>query len=144
MPSKEANLLLVEDDEIDIMAIHRFLKRANISNRLYVAKDGIEALEKLRTGVIPTPYIVLMDLNMPRMDGISCLKEIRADENLKRTIIFILTTSKDDQDKIDAYNYNIAGYIIKSEVDDGFVGAFQMLNYYLNTVELPPPDKKIP
>jgi len=137
MPSKEANLLLVEDDEIDIMAVRRFLKRTNISNRLYVAKDGVEALEILRAGVIPTPYIVLMDLNMPRMDGIARLKEIRADENLKQTVIFILTTSRDEKDKSKAYSYNIAGYIAKSEIDDGFVGTFQMLNYYLNTVELP-------
>jgi len=137
MPSKDANLLLVEDDEIDIMSVRRFLSRTNASNRLYVAKDGKEALEKLRAGVIPTPYIILMDLNMPRMDGISCLKEIRADNNLKQTIIFILTTSDDEKDKTDAYNYNIAGYITKSKIQDGFVGTFQMLNYYLNIVELP-------
>lgn len=137
MPSKGANLFLIEDDEVDIMTVRRFLKRTNLSNRLYVAKDGVEALEKLHAGEIPAPYIVLMDLNMPRMDGFSCLKEIRADENLKRTIIFVLTTSRDEEDKIKAYNYNIAGYIAKSEVNDGFVGTFQMLNYYINTVELP-------
>jgi CheY-like chemotaxis protein len=137
MPSKKTNLFLVEDDEIDVITVRRFLKKTNLSSKLYVAKDGVEALEKLRAGAIPAPYIVLMDLNMPRMDGFNCLKEIRNDENLKRTIIFILTTSKDEKDKIKAYNYNIAGYITKSNVNGGFDGAFQMLNYYLNTVELP-------
>lgn len=131
------NILIVEDDDIDIMAIRRSLKNINIINSIYIAKDGIEALEKLRAGNIPTPYIILMDLNMPRMNGIDCIKEIRADPHLKQTIIFALSTSKDEKDKVQAYNYNVAGYIIKSDVGDEFDMAMQMLEQYLRVVELP-------
>ena len=137
MTGKEVHILLVEDDEIDVMAIRRALKKTKIANPLHLAKDGVEALEKLRAGTIPSPHVVLMDLNMPRMDGITCLEEIRTDKNLKQTVVFILTTSKDQEDKIKAYNHNVTGYIIKSEVADGFIKTLQMLNYYFNVVELP-------
>jgi len=137
MGAKEVNILLVEDDEIDVMAIRRALRQAKIANPLHVAKDGVEALEKLQDGTVPCPRVVLMDLNMPRMDGITCVKEIRANENLRKSIIFILTTSKDDEDKIKAYDLNVAGYIIKSEVSDKFVKAIEMLSYYWKIVELP-------
>jgi len=137
MTGKEVHLLLVEDNEVDVKAIRRALKKTKIANPLHVAKDGVEALEKLRAGTIPNPRVVLMDLNLPRMDGLTCLKEIRADKDLRKTIVFILTTSKDQQDKIKAYNHNVAGYIIKSEVGGGFVKALQMLYSYWNVVEFP-------
>ena len=137
MNENEANILLVEDDEVDIMAIRRALKQAKISNSIFIARDGIEALDKLRSGEIPFPYIVLMDLNMPRMNGIDCIKEIRADKDLRRTIIFVLSTSKDEKDKTRAYDYNIAGYIIKSDIGDESIKTMQMLNQYLRIVELP-------
>jgi len=137
MIEKEASILIVEDDEVDIMAIRRALKQANATNSIYVAKDGIEALEKLRSGEIPFPYIVLMDLNMPRMNGIDCMKEIRADKSLRQTVIFALSTSKDEKDKIKAYDCNVAGYIFKSDIGDEFVKAMQRLDHYLRVVELP-------
>lgn len=137
MIEKEASILIVEDDEVDIMAIRRALKQTNTTNSIYVAKDGIEALEKLRSGEIPSPYIVLMDLNMPRMNGIDCMKEIRADKSLRQTVIFALSTSKDEKDKIKAYDCNVAGYIFKSDIGDEFVNAMQMLHHYLRVVELP-------
>lgn len=137
MIEKEASILIVEDDEVDIMAIRRALKQTNVTNSIYVAKDGIEALEKLRSGEIPSPYIVLMDLNMPRMNGIDCMKEIRADKSLRQTVIFALSTSKDEKDKIKAYDCNVAGYIFKSDIGDEFVNAMQMLHHYLRVVELP-------
>lgn len=137
MIEKEASILIVEDDEVDIMAIRRALKQTNATNSIYAAKDGIEALEKLRSGEIPSPYIVLMDLNMPRMNGIDCMKEIRADKSLRQTVIFALSTSKDEKDKIKAYDCNVAGYIFKSDIGDEFVNAMQMLHHYLRVVELP-------
>ena len=137
MKGGEASILIVEDDEVDIMAIRRALKQANISSSIYVASDGIEALEKLRSGEMLSPYIVLMDLNMPRMNGIDCMKEIRADKNLRRTVIFALSTSKDEADKIKAYDCNVAGYIIKSDIGDESVKTMQMLDHYLRIVELP-------
>ena len=137
MVNREVSILIVEDDEVDVMAIRRALKQANITNPIHLAKDGIEALQKLRSNEIPSPYIVLMDLNMPRMNGIDCIKEIRADNSLKRTVIFALSTSKDEKDKLNAYDCNVAGYIIKSDIGDEFENAMKMLEQYLKVVELP-------
>ena len=137
MVNREASILIVEDDEVDVMAIRRALKQANITNPTHVAKDGIEALQKLRSKEIPSPYIVLMDLNMPRMNGIDCMKEIRADKDLKRTIIFALSTSKDEKDKLNAYDCNVAGYIVKSDIGNEFEKAMRMLDQYLKVVEFP-------
>ena len=78
-----------------------------------------------------------MDLNMPRMNGIDCIKEIRADKNLKQSIIFALSTSKDKKDKLKAYDCNIAGYIVKSDIGDEFENGMKMLAQYLMVVELP-------
>jgi len=137
MVTSKASILIVEDDEVDVMAIRRTLKKANITNMVHVAKDGIEALDKLRSKEISSPYIVLMDLNMPRMNGIDCMKEIRADNSLKRAVIFALSTSKDEKDKLKAYDCNVAGYIIKSDIGNEFENAMKMLEQYLKVVELP-------
>jgi CheY-like chemotaxis protein len=135
--NREASIFIVEDDEVDIMAIRRALKKANVANSIHIAKDGIEALQKLRSKEIPSPYIVLMDLNMPRMNGVDCMKEIRTDKNLKQTVIFALSTSNDEKDKLSAYDCNVAGYIVKSDIGDEFEIAMRMLNQYLKVVELP-------
>jgi CheY-like chemotaxis protein len=137
MINKEASIFIVEDDEVDVMAILRALKKANISNPIHIAKDGVEALQKLRSKEIHCPYIVLMDLNMPRMNGIDCIKEIRADKNLKRTVIFALSTSNSEKDKFSAYDCNVAGYIVKSDIGDEFEIALKMLAQYLKVIDLP-------
>ena len=137
MTDKIVSILIVEDDEVDVMAIRRAFQETNISNPIYIAKDGIEALQKLRSREIPYPYIVLMDLNMPRMNGIDCMKEIRTDRNLKRTTIFALSTSNDEKDKLSAYDCNVAGYIVKSDIGNEFGKALKMLYQFLNVVDLP-------
>ena len=137
MTDKIVSILIVEDDEVDVMAIRRAFQETNISNPIYIAKDGIEALQKLRSREIPYPYIVLMDLNMPRMNGIDCMKEIRTDRSLKRTTIFALSTSNDEKDKLSAYDCNVAGYIVKSDIGNEFGKALKMLYQYLNVVDLP-------
>jgi|TARA_B110000467_G_C18016793_1_gene313483 CheY-like chemotaxis protein len=137
MIDKIVSILIVEDDEVDVMAIRRAFQETNISNPIYIAKDGIEALQKLRAREIPYPYIVLMDLNMPRMNGIDCMKQIRTDQNLKRTTIFALSTSNDEKDKLNAYDCNVAGYIVKSDIGNEFGKALKMLYQYLNVVDLP-------
>lgn len=134
-------ILLVEDDEVDTEAVERALDQAKISNPIRVAKDGIEALQILRGenghSQIKKPFIAFVDLNMPRMDGIECVKEMRKDENLRDTIVFILTTSKADEDKMKAYEQNVAGYIPKNAVGGGFRKAAEMLGAYWQAVELP-------
>jgi CheY-like chemotaxis protein len=141
MPHKEATFLLIEDDEVDVMHLERSFKKLKIANPMVVANDGIEALEVLRGenghAKLDTPYIILLDLNMPRMSGLEFLKEIRDDPALKQSVIFVLTTSNDDQDKTKAYDNHVAGYIVKSDAGESFLEALEMLDRYWRVVELP-------
>ncbi len=132
-------ILLVEDDEVDIMNIKRAFKKNNISNPLIVAHNGIEALEILRSKDVdaPKPKIILLDLNMPRMGGIEFLKEIRQDQALSKLSVFVMTTSNEDGDKIDAFNLNVAGYILKPLSMDRFISAVSTLNSYWALCEYP-------
>ena len=119
MEEKIINILLVEDDEVDVMNVKRAFKKYKITNPLYIAGNGIEALAMLRSpdGQSPqvpeTRRLILLDLNMPKMNGLEFLHEIREDEELKRTPVIVLTTSDEDKDRIEAYNLNVAGYILK-------------------------------
>ncbi len=102
--SREVNILVVEDDEIDVMALLRAFKKLKIANPVTVAKDGIEGWEAIQN--LARPYLLILDINMPRMNGIEFLEKIRASEKFHDSIVFILTTSTDDQDKFEAYNLN--------------------------------------
>ncbi|WP_082217646.1 response regulator [Dyadobacter psychrophilus] len=132
-------ILLVEDDEVDVMNVKRAFKKNNISNPLVVASNGIEALEVLRSVSPdrPRPKIVLLDLNMPRMGGIEFLKEIRQDPELSSLSVFVMTTSNEDSDKIEAFNLNVAGYILKPLSMDRFISAVSTLNSYWTLCEFP-------
>ena len=110
MNASPLNILVVEDDEIDVMNIRRSFQKSHITNPLFVAGNGIEALEKLRNGGIPKERrMVLLDLNMPKMNGIEFLRELRKDPALAFTPVVVLTTSNDDRDKCEAYDLNVAG-----------------------------------
>ncbi|OUR77338.1 two-component system response regulator [Alphaproteobacteria bacterium 46_93_T64] len=134
-------LLLVEDDEIDVMGIRRALKSMKIVNSLCIARDGIEALEYLRgengKEKLEQPYIILLDLNMPRMGGLEFLEEVRKDEKLQKSTIFVMTTSSDEKDICAAYDKNIAGYIVKSKAEETFLEAINMIGHYWKIVEFP-------
>lgn len=137
---KRIRILLVDDDEVDRMAVLRGLDKAGIEAEIKVAKDGIEALECLRGDKqepVPRPYMVLLDLNMPRLDGLGFLEEIRSDESLRRTVVFVLTTSENDEDKLAAYNQLVAGYVVKSEAGKNFEGLVSLLLSYWEVVALP-------
>lgn len=135
---KDYKILLIEDDEVDILNIQRGFQRANILNHLYIANDGIEALELLASGTIETPLVILLDINMPRMNGLEFLKAIKNDEKWKVVPVVVLTTSKAEQDRLTAYQSNVAGYIVKP-VDFGqFVGVLGMIGAYWSLCELPP------
>ena len=135
---KLLNILLVEDDQVDVMNVKRAFDRNRISNPLFVAGDGVEALEILRSGQVPHERrLVLLDLNMPRMNGIEFLRALRADEDLHATPVVVLTTSDDERDKIDAYNLNVAGYLVKPVTFINFVELMAALNKYWTLVELP-------
>jgi CheY-like chemotaxis protein len=131
-------IFVVEDDEVDVMNVKRAFAQNNIRNPLFVARDGVEALEKLRNGEIPKERrIVLLDLNMPRMNGIELLREVRNDPALCSTTVVVLTTSKDEQDMIDAYNLNVAGYLVKPVTFANFCKVMVALNKYWSLVEFP-------
>lgn len=135
------NIFLVEDDDGDAKAVIRAFNKAKVANPIIRAYDGLEALEALRglNGHVkpPLPYIILLDLNMPRMDGIQFLKELRKDPDLKKTIVFILTTSKNDKDKAEAYELNVAGYIVKETAGTDFLQLTGLIDNYWRLVELP-------
>lgn len=135
---QQLNVLLVEDDEVDVMTVKRAFQQNHISNPLFVAGDGVEALEKLRGEELPKGRrIVLLDLNMPRMNGIEFLRELRKDPALATTPVVVLTTSNDDQDKVEAYNLNVAGYLVKPVTFGNFCELMVALNKYWSLVELP-------
>ncbi|MEP6992332.1 MAG: response regulator [bacterium] len=132
------NILLVEDDEVDVMNVKRAFKKNNIANPLFIATNGFEALEQLRNDMIPRARrIVLLDLNMPRMNGIEFLRELRRDPQLNLTPVIVLTTSNDERDRIEAYNLNVAGYILKPVTFNNFCEVMAALNKYWALVELP-------
>ncbi len=135
---KNLNILLVEDDEVDVMNVRRAFQKNKIANPLYVAGNGIEALKMLRDGTVPgTRRLILLDLNMPKMNGIEFLKELRADPQLAPLSVVVLTTSNDDRDKVDAYNLNVAGYLLKPVTFLNFVELMATLNKYWALVEMP-------
>ena len=135
MSDGAVNILLVDDDDVDIMTLQRAFKRNNISNPLFIANDGLQALDLLRgtngaAKISPPPRIIVLDINMPKMNGLEFLKEMRSDAELKNISVFVLTTSNDDKDKVEAYNYNVAGYIIKPITFENFVTAIAVLNSF--------------
>ncbi len=138
MSERTLNILLVEDDEVDVMNVQRAFERNNVSNPLYVAGNGLEALEMLRDGTVPSERrLILLDLNMPKMNGIEFLQALRSDPELASAPVVVLTTSNDDQDKIDAYNLNVAGYLLKPVTFSNFCERMTTLNKYWMLVEMP-------
>jgi CheY-like chemotaxis protein len=128
----------VEDDEVDVMNVRRAFRKSNVANPLFVAGNGVEALEILRRGDVPAERrLVLLDLNMPRMNGIEFLRELRADPELKPTCVVVLTTSNDERDRVEAYNLKVAGYILKPVTFENFGQAVVTLTKYWGLVEMP-------
>ena len=138
MSDRVLNILLVEDDEVDVMNVRRAFERNKVSNPLFVAGNGLEALDMLRNGTVPRERrLILLDLNMPKMNGIEFLQALRSDPDLAATPVVVLTTSNDDQDKIDAYNLNVAGYLLKPVTFSNFCERMATLDKYWTLVEMP-------
>jgi CheY-like chemotaxis protein len=134
---KTVSILLVEDDDIDAIGIQRSLKSFNLLNPIHRTRDGLEALEVLKNDAIARPFIVLLDLNMPRMNGMEFLSAIRSDSILSDIVVFVLTTSQLDEEISAAYKKNIAGYIVKSSSNQDYKQLIRFLENYWNIVELP-------
>jgi CheY-like chemotaxis protein len=136
MTHRLVNILLVEDDEVDVMNVKRAFSKNNIKNPLFVAGNGVEALEMLDDKIIPLPKIIVLDINMPKMNGIEFLKILRESERLKNISVFVMTTSNEDSDKIKAYNLNVAGYILKPLSFEKFVVSVSTLNNFWQLCEM--------
>lgn len=136
---KELSVLIVEDDDVAAESITRGLRKVAPDIQLVYAEHGKVAIDILKnqhpTRALKTPYLVLLDLNMPVMNGFEFLEYIRNDELLQDTVIFILTTSNDDNDRSRAYDNNVAGYMVKSAVGPQFAKLAALLHAYKNAVE---------
>ncbi len=146
MPApRPLNILLVEDDALDVMNVQRAFKKNNILNPLYVAGNGLEALALLRPqedgswAMPPERRLVLLDLNMPKMNGIEFLRALREDPVLHALPVVVLTTSDEDRDKVESYALGVAGYILKPVTLASFVETMAVLNNYWMLSELPEP-----
>lgn len=134
-------VLLVDDDDVALESVLRSFKKHSLPCATVLAGDGMEALEIVRnqhaSKRMTKPYIVLLDLNMPRMDGFGFLEAIRQDPALKSTMVFVLTTSSRDTDRSRAYNENVAGYMVKSAVGPQFAKLANFISQLTTSVELP-------
>ncbi len=138
--AQDMNILLVEDNDLDVEILQRGLKKTGSSGALMRARDGLEALEILKenaASLVPRPYVILLDINMPRMNGFEFLEEVRKDQRLHRIVVFVLSTSDTPDDIATAYDQNIAGYIVKDDLGESFVRALDMIESFCRIVELP-------
>ena len=132
------NIVLVDDDAVDVMNVKRAFARGGVANQLYVAGDGIEALALLRSGTVPTERrLILLDINMPRMNGLEFLRALRQDPVLQPTPVVRLTTSGDERDRVEAYRLNVAGYLLKPVTPAAFLELMTALDHYWSLVEMP-------
>jgi CheY-like chemotaxis protein len=138
MSAQPINVLLVEDDVVDVMNVRRAFQKAKIDDPLELAGDGVEALEILRRSAARLKRrLVLLDLNLPRMNGIEFLRELRADPALRQLPVVVLTTSADEQDKVDAFALNVAGYLVKPITIANFVELMSAVSRYWALGEMP-------
>lgn len=134
-------ILLVEDDDVAAESVTRSLSKAGCPFPIVWAEDGDIALEALRgldpQRSVPRPRLILLDLNMPRVNGFEFLQRLRADAELRDDVVFVLTTSDTNADRGRAYQDNIAGYMVKSAVGPQFAKLAQLLDSYESAVCMP-------
>lgn len=140
-PEKTVHILLAEDDQIDQQAFLRAIDRLRIRNPVTIAGDGLEAWEILKgcngRPRLPRPNLLILDIKMPRLNGLELLERIREDAELHDSIVFMLTTSNDEEDRIRAFDLNVAGYMLKSDIGQSFVKAVELIDNYWRVMELP-------
>lgn len=130
-------ILLVEDDSVDAMTVVRAMRDLNVGNSLVHVLNGEEALDYLRNNANERPCVILLDLNMPKMNGIEFLRIVKTDPYLRCIPVVVLTTSKADQDKIECFDHSVAGYIVKPSDYESFVRAMKILDLYWTLNALP-------
>jgi len=134
---KNKPILLVEDDMIDAMTVKRALKEIHVANPVVGVENGEEALDYLRNPANETPGLILLDLNMPRMNGIEFLKIAKNDESIKYIPVVVLTTSLDEIDRVDTFKLGVAGYMVKPVDYMQFVEVIKAIKLYWSISELP-------
>jgi len=134
---KQETILLVEDDTVDQLTVKRALRDINITNPLKITNNGEEALEYLRNEKNEIPGIILLDLNMPKMNGVEFLKIAKNDSRIKKIPVIVLTTSKEDRDRINTFDLGVAGYMVKPVAYMQFVEVIRTINLYWTLSELP-------
>ncbi len=130
-------ILLVEDDRVDVMTVRRALNDIRVSNPLVTLENGEEALKYLRNPESKKPCIILLDLNMPIMNGIEFLQVVKHDEILKRIPVVVLTTSEEQQDKVNSFDLGVAGYMAKPVDYRRFVEVMRTIDAYWTISEVP-------
>ena len=130
-------LLLVEDDQVDVMTIKRALKEIHVANPVIHMENGEDAINYLREPGNERPCIILLDLNMPVMSGLEFLQVVKNDEALRRFPVIVLTTSEEQQDKLNSFNLGVAGYMAKPVDYRQFVEVMRSIDLYWTISELP-------
>ena len=130
-------ILLVEDDQVDKMTVVRALKEIHVTNPLVHRENGEEAVHYLQVPASEKPCIILLDLNMPIMNGLEFLKAVKNDDKLKRIPIVVLTTSEEQQDKINSFDLGVAGYMAKPVDYRQFVEVMRSIDAYWTISEMP-------
>ncbi len=130
-------ILLVEDDQVDTMTVIRALKEIHVTNRLVHLENGEEAVSYLRDPESEKPCIILLDLNMPIMNGIEFLHVVKCDDHLRRIPVVVLTTSEEQQDKVNSFNMGVAGYMTKPVDYRQFVEVMRSIDAYWTISEMP-------
>ncbi len=134
-------MILIEDDEVDAEVIDRACRAIGAPIQITRFRDGREAIDALRgpfgRNAVTNPYLILLDLNLPRMGGIAFLDELRADPSLRRSIVFALTASEADEDKLAAYDRRVAGYLVKGTLGQDYTALTSLLSVYEKAIEFP-------
>ncbi len=144
MKRKPFVVLMAEDDEHDILAAQRAWEKKRIANPLYIVNDGEECLDYLhrrgrygKRGAAPRPGVLLLDIKMPKLDGLAVLQHVREDDELRRLPVVILTSSRADEDRLRSYDLGVNAYIVKPVGFDNFSEAVSKINLFWELVELP-------
>lgn len=131
-------ILLIEDDSVDVMTVKRAFKELDVTNQLVSTSDGEEALEYLNNDATTKPCVILLDLNMPRMNGTEFMKIAKADESLKTIPIIVFTTSNTEHDITQSFELGAAGYMVKSVDYHKFIETIKTIDSYWTLSKLPP------
>lgn len=137
MPLSTVRLVVIDDDDVDVESVVRSLNRNGIFGEITVFRDGLEALRSLQhepPSLLSRPLLILLDLDLPRLNGIEFLDALRSDPRLCGTVVFVLTLSDRAEDKLAAYDRQVAGYLLKSRLGENFALLPKLLRSYCRLV----------